>query len=129
MVGCETAEFLAMRGKEIILVEKLPQLAWDVEPRTRNLLLKRLLELRTTIRTSTEVVRVESGRALLRDLKGQESEEDFAALVFAAGFSAEVSLWRSLNSGELEIHCIGDAFAPRGITEAIHEGNRAGRLI
>jgi pyruvate/2-oxoglutarate dehydrogenase complex dihydrolipoamide dehydrogenase (E3) component len=129
MVGCETAEFLAMKGKEITLVEKLPELGLDVEPRTRKLLLKRLLEFRPAIHTSTEVVRVEGGRAILRGLKGQESEASFAALVFAAGFAADDSLLDSLKSAALEIQCIGDCSAPRGILEAIHEGNRAGRLI
>jgi 2,4-dienoyl-CoA reductase-like NADH-dependent reductase (Old Yellow Enzyme family)/thioredoxin reductase len=129
MVGCETAEFLAMKGKKITLVEKLPELGLDVEPRTRKLLLKRLLEFRPAIHTSTEVVRVEGGRAILRDLKGQESEASFAAFVFAAGFAADDSLLDSLKSAALEIQCIGDCSAPRGILEAIHEGNRAGRLI
>ena len=129
MVGCETAEFLAMKGKEVTLVEKLPELGWDVESRTRKLLLKRLLELRPAIHTSTEVVRVEGGRAFLRDLKGQESEASFAAIVFAAGFAADDSLLKFMNSVDLEFHCIGDASAPRGIVEAIHDGNRAGRLI
>jgi 2,4-dienoyl-CoA reductase-like NADH-dependent reductase (Old Yellow Enzyme family)/thioredoxin reductase len=128
-VGCETAEFLAMRGKEVLLIEKLPELAWDVESRTRKLLLKRLLELRPTIHTSTEVVRVEGGRALLRDPKGRESEASFAAIVYAAGFAADDSLLQSLDSVALEIHCIGDASSPRGILDAIHEGHRVGRLI
>ena len=42
MVGCETAEWLAAAGKQTIIVEQLPQLAGDVEVRTRKLLLNRL---------------------------------------------------------------------------------------
>lgn len=129
MVGCETAEFLAMRGKEVILVEKLPELGADMEPITRKLLLKRLLEMRPVIHTSTEVVMAEGSQAILRDIKGQESQVSFDALVFAARFAADDSLLNSLKSVDLEIHCIGDCSAPRGILEAIHEGNRAGRLV
>ena len=129
MVGCETAEFLAIRGKEVTLVEKMPELGLDLEPRTRKLLLKRLLEMRPVIHTSTEVVMVEGGQAILRDLKGQKSQASFDTLVFAAGFAADDSLLDSLKSVDLEFHCIGDCSAPRGILEAIHEGNRVGTLV
>ena len=69
------------------------------------------------------------GGSVLRDVKGQEIEASFAAIVFAAGFAADDSLLKSMNSVDLQFHCIGDASAPRGILEAIHEGNRVGRLV
>ena len=42
LVGCETAELLAEKGHQVMVIEMLPQLAGEVEPRTRALLLKRM---------------------------------------------------------------------------------------
>ena len=129
MVGCEIAEFLAMRGKEIVIVEKLTDLGLDLEPTTRKLLLGRLMKMKPAVYTGSEVIRVEGGRAILETTKGERSQIDFDALVYAVGFTADVPFPSSALPDSLEIYRIGDCASPRGILEAIHEGHRAGLLI
>jgi pyruvate/2-oxoglutarate dehydrogenase complex dihydrolipoamide dehydrogenase (E3) component len=36
MVGCETAEWIAQDGKQVMVVEQLAEVAGDLEARTRN---------------------------------------------------------------------------------------------
>jgi len=129
LVGCETAEFLGVKGKKITLIEKLPDLGLDIEPITRKLLLRRILEKEPIIHTSAEIVKIDGGKALICDKSGNESLLDFDAVVLAVGYSPNDDLRRSDRLLELETYAIGDCSTPRGIFEAIHEGNRVGRLI
>jgi 2,4-dienoyl-CoA reductase-like NADH-dependent reductase (Old Yellow Enzyme family)/thioredoxin reductase len=130
LVGCEVAEYLASKGKKISIVEKLPDLGVDLEPLTRKLLLRRILERKPVIRTSTEIVRIEEGTALLRHEAGEERSVAFDALVFAMGFSPDHDLLNSIGPlSSADIHLIGDCLMPRGIFEAIHEGSRVARLF
>ena len=118
-----------MKGKKITLIEKLPDLGLDIEPITRKLLLRRILEKEPVIHTSTEIVNIDRGKALIRDKSGNESLLGFDAIVLAVGYTPNNDLTRFNGISELEIHAVGDCSTPRGIFEAIHEGNRVGRLI
>ena len=129
MVGCEVAEFLGAKGKKITIIEMLSDLGMDMEPKTRKLLLGRIMERKPMIRTSTEIVRIEKGKVCLRDRKGVEDSSHFDAIVLSVGFSPNDDLIRSMTLPELEIHCIGDCVMPRGIFEATREGYEVGRLI
>jgi 2,4-dienoyl-CoA reductase-like NADH-dependent reductase (Old Yellow Enzyme family)/thioredoxin reductase len=129
MVGCEVAEFLAMQGKDIVIVEKLAELGLELEPITRKLLLTRLMKTKPAVYTQSEVVRVEGSRAFVRNPKGEQSQIDFDALIFAVGFTAEDPFPTSEMPDSLEIYRIGDCASPRGILEAIHEGYQAGISI
>ena len=129
LVGCETADFLLTKGKKVTLVEKLPDLGLDLEPITRKVLLRRISERDPVIHTSTEIVNIGAGNALLRDRTGNESFSRFDVIVLAVGYTAADDLVQAGGFPELETHTIGDCSTPRGIFEAIHEGNRVGRLI
>ena len=129
LVGCETADFLLTKGKKVTLVENLPDLGLDLEPITRKVLLRRISEKNPVVHTSTEILKIEAGNALLRDRTGNESFSRFDAIVLAVGYTAADDLVQAGGFPELETHTIGDCSAPRGIFEAIHEGNRVGRLI
>jgi 2,4-dienoyl-CoA reductase-like NADH-dependent reductase (Old Yellow Enzyme family)/thioredoxin reductase len=130
LVGCEVAEFLAAKRKRVTLFEILPDLGTDLEPYvTRKLLLRRLMDLKPTLHTSTEVYAVEGKKALYHDGKGREGSCTFDAIVFAVGFSPDEALIKSMEHLELETFRIGDCVTPRGIFEAIHEGSMIGRSI
>ncbi|MFQ8889143.1 MAG: FAD-dependent oxidoreductase [Bilophila wadsworthia] len=54
LIGCETAEFLAAQGSDVTILELQPELAKDMESRTRRYLMQRL---RSTARASLPVRR------------------------------------------------------------------------
>lgn len=129
LVGCEVSEFLAERGKKITLLEKLENIGFGIDPRTLKLMLQRISKKETTIHTSTEVLKIDQDKIFFKDKKGNEQVVHFEAIVLAVGYSPDDHLMRSVKDLTLETYSIGDCVLPRGIPEAIQEGNTIGRLI
>ncbi len=129
LVGCEVTEFLGLKGKRVTLIEQLPDIGLDLEPTTRKLLLRRILEKDPVIHRSTQIVEIEGDKAFLRDARGNESSSSFDAIVLAVGFSPNDDLMEKMGFPEIETHSIGDCLTPRGILEAIHEGDWVARTI
>jgi 2,4-dienoyl-CoA reductase-like NADH-dependent reductase (Old Yellow Enzyme family)/thioredoxin reductase len=126
MVGSETAEWIAKDGKQVIIVEQLPEVAADMESRTRKLLLDRLESHRVEILCNTKVecfgkdkvVCCQGGLRL--EIGGVDS------IVLALGYRAS-SLVSQIQSGK--VHKIGDCVQPRKAIEAVHEGFLLGKEI
>jgi len=126
MAGMEVAEFLAVSGREVTVVEMLPEVARDMEPIGRALLLKRLQALPVTILTGTTVERI-SSEGILLDTGGEEVRlAPVDTVVVAAGTRPVDELSRGLRDLEIEVHVIGDAQRPRRIFDAVHEGYAVG---
>lgn len=129
LVGCEVSEFLAERGKRITLIEKLENIGFGVDPRTLKLMLQRISKKGMAIHTNTEVLNIDQDKIFFKDKKGNEQVASFEAIVLAVGFLPDDHLMRSVQDLTLETYSIGDCVLPRGISEAIQEGNTIGRLI
>jgi 2,4-dienoyl-CoA reductase-like NADH-dependent reductase (Old Yellow Enzyme family)/thioredoxin reductase len=126
MVGMEVAEFLAVQGREVTVVEMLPEVARDMEPIARALLLKRLQALPMTILTETTVKGISA-----EEILAERGDEEFHlapvdTVVVAAGTRSLDELSRGLRDLEMEVYVIGDAQRPRRIFDAVHEGYAVG---
>ncbi|MEW5911832.1 MAG: FAD-dependent oxidoreductase [Thermodesulfobacteriota bacterium] len=121
LVGCETAELLAGQGRQVQVVEMLPELAGEVEVRTRGLLLDRLYQAGVTTFTETTIISLQADEATVK-VRGQERRLKADTVVLAVGARAERGLWESLSAGERPCHLIGDCLEPRNILHAVHEG-------
>jgi pyruvate/2-oxoglutarate dehydrogenase complex dihydrolipoamide dehydrogenase (E3) component len=64
MVGFETADFLAARGKQVTLVEMRDDVGADMDPLAKAVLAKRLAQRRVVIHTSTRIVQFTESAAL-----------------------------------------------------------------
>ena len=64
LIGAETADFLSEKGKKVTLLEMLPDIAKDMEGRTRRYLMLRLKERAVTILTGTQVLEITAERAV-----------------------------------------------------------------
>jgi len=123
-VGCETAEFLAEKGKEVVVVEMLPEVAPDMEKNTRKLLLKRLDELGVKILSDVKVDEITD--------KGVKTIAQFLeadSIVVALGSVSNTKLADNLRGSGLQLYRVGDCVKPRKLWEAIHEGYRVGLEI
>jgi 2,4-dienoyl-CoA reductase-like NADH-dependent reductase (Old Yellow Enzyme family)/thioredoxin reductase len=126
MLGVEVAEFLAAGGREVTIVKRRPEIAPDMEPIARGLLLKRLQALPVTILTGTTVKGI-SAEGIVLDKAGREVRlAPVDTVVVAAGTRAVDELSRGLRDLEIEVHVIGDAQRPRRIFDAVHEGYAVG---
>lgn len=130
MVGCETAEFLKERGKDVTVVEMLNDVALDMEPLNRRGLLDALKEDGTKVWTNMEVKEIkEKGVIVANKLNGKEETIPADAIIIALGSQPVSGLAGSLEDEVSEFHLIGDCKEPRRLLEAIYEGSLVGRQI
>jgi pyruvate/2-oxoglutarate dehydrogenase complex dihydrolipoamide dehydrogenase (E3) component len=126
-VGCEVAEFLASQGKEVTIVEMLPEVAVTMEGHNRRLLLERMNKLGLKILTGSEVLRFQGTRASIRQ-DGETFELEADGVIAALGSRANRSCVE-LESCGIPVYAVGDAVSTRDIAAAIHEGFRAAMEI
>jgi 2,4-dienoyl-CoA reductase-like NADH-dependent reductase (Old Yellow Enzyme family)/thioredoxin reductase len=128
MVGCELAEYLASKGKQVIIIEKLSEIAGGVETHTKTLLLQRLNQLGVKMITEGEIFSVQGGKVKLhRGVEPLEMEAD--GIVMAMGAKPNQSLELFLSSFGRPYYLIGDCLEIREIATAIHEGFRVAMEI
>jgi 2,4-dienoyl-CoA reductase-like NADH-dependent reductase (Old Yellow Enzyme family)/NADH dehydrogenase FAD-containing subunit len=119
MVGCETAEWLAAAGKQAIIVEQLPQVAADVEIRTRKLLLNRLETHKVDIMCNTKVESLEKDKVVCSQAGMRFEIQGIDTIVFALGYKPNGHI---ANAESKKLHRIGDCVQPRTAMAAVHEG-------
>ncbi len=120
-VGCELAEYLAVQGKDVVLVEMLPEVLNGTEPRARVLLMRRLRDLKVHVLTQSRVVAVQ-GAVVTYERGGLKSTiAGVDTVVAALGSTADTTL-REMLGERASVHVIGDCVKPRRILEAIREG-------
>lgn len=123
LVGCETAEFLGEQGKEVCLIEMMDDIAQDVEPRARLLLVERLKGLGVDIMTGCRLCSIGHDDAIL-DKRGQDLIIHADTVVLAVGSRADNELAMKLRKGGWVVYPIGDCGMPGNIKEAVHQGFR-----
>jgi len=136
-VGCETADFLASFGDNLItgsttvtILEMQKNVAMDMAIQSRHLLMQSLREKGVRIITSCKVEEILDDNALKITQEGDEGIMHHADhIVLALGTRAVDHLSEVLKGKVDEIHVIGDAKRPRTILEAIAEGAEIARTI
>ncbi len=122
MVGCETSEFLAEKGKKVTIVEMLSRIASDIGPTSRWVIVRRLRgNPNITIMTNTKLVEIiDEGAIVEREGKRESIKAD--NVILAVGMVANQELYNRLKDKGLSLHRIGDCIEARRILEAVHEG-------
>jgi 2,4-dienoyl-CoA reductase (NADPH2) len=128
MVGCETAEFLAKKGKDVTILEMLPRLGNDIGPTNRWIVLNRLKEAGVKIELRAKVIEItEKGVKVERDGASQIFYAD--SVVIAAGMKPEKGLSEQLKDKVPQLYSIGDCVEARRIANAVEEGFRVAKEI
>ena len=128
MVGCETAEFLRLKGKEVTILEMLPRVGHDIGVTNKFAVMMRLREEGIEMRANTKVVKIKEG--------GVEAQRDGSIVFFegdtvvlATGMVANNKLAKKLEGKVEALYCIGDCVKPHRIEDAIESGFRVASLI
>ncbi len=121
MVGCETAEFLAAKGKTVTLIEMLEEVAMDVEPRARFLLVQRLGKYGVHIKTACKLKEIKPDHAVVT-VRDDEMRISADSVVLAVGYHSDNELDAQLDGGLKQVYPIGDCVRIGNIREAIREG-------
>ncbi len=121
MVGCETAEFLAVSGKKVTILEMLGRIGADIERANRWVIMGRLRSLGVRMERNAKVEEItESGVRVIRDGKAEFLEGD--RVVLAVGMESNRKLAQELEGKVAELHVVGDSAKPGKIAQAIESG-------
>jgi len=133
--GAETADFLAVRGKKVTVVEMLDTLCPDMLPDAKYFLLERLEKAGVVTLTSTRVEEIGQGRVVLSkkepglDVAWTATLEGVDTIVLAVGARPNEAAARSFRELDAEVHVIGDCVQPGFAIDAIYQGSKVGREI
>ncbi|VUT25510.1 MAG: FAD-dependent oxidoreductase [Candidatus Methanolliviera sp. GoM_oil] len=126
MIGCETSEFFAERGKSATIVEMLKRIAPDIGPTTRWVTVKRIRDNpKIEIITEAKLLEITDAGAVI-ERKGKKEMLEANTIVLAVGMEANKKLSKVLKDKIPKLHVIGDSVEPRKILEAIHDGWQIG---
>lgn len=126
LVGCETAEYLAVRGKRVTILEMLEEVATAMPLALRKLLEARLAKSKVDIYVGVECREI--AEADVNFVTSDKTEKTIKAdtVVVATGGRPDRMLCEQLEETPFAVLSAGDCVEPRGIAEAVEEGLRAG---
>jgi NADPH-dependent 2,4-dienoyl-CoA reductase/sulfur reductase-like enzyme len=127
-VGCETAEFLADKGKKVTIIEMLDKIGADMGQFSKEDLFPRLSKMGVRMEVNTKAEEITSAGILAK--AGSETVRfDADSVVIATGSTSNTELAEQLKGKIANLYIIGDCVEPRRIQNAIHEGYRVGLHI
>lgn len=129
-VGAETADYLALQGKNVTIIEMLEEIASDMPFVTRMELLERLKKS-VTIMTSTKLCRIDQDEIII-ERSGQEEKLNLIDTVVLAIGTRPINVLAEKISEEklkIQVYTIGDAVKPRKIQQALAEGLAIGNKL
>jgi len=130
LVGCETADFLAEKGRSITVARRGPEMARKVGVTVRESLLKRLSEKGVCLLPGVQKYEEITERSLiLINQEGKRQVLEADTIVIAAGSSGRIDLFNELKGRVKALYAIGDCVEPRDIKEAIAEGAKVGTQL
>ncbi len=124
LVGCETAEFLAERGKKVTVTRRGPAMALKVEAVLRPFLLQRLLEKGVNLLPDIHYNEVTREGLVVTTKDGQRKTIEADTIVLAVGSTSDQALYQEIKGRVPEVYLAGDCLEPRKIRDAIEEGYR-----
>jgi len=133
--GAETADFLAVRGKKVAVVEMLETMCPDMLPDAKYFLMERLEKAGVPTMVSTKVEEIGDHRVVLtrkdaaQDLTWTASLEDVDTVVLAVGAKPDQALAKQLEGAAAEVYVIGDCVQPGFGIDAIYAGAKVAREI
>ena len=128
LVGCETAMFLAEKGKKVTVVDMVSVAAQDAAFYLKYNLRARLIELHIKQELNCRIIEI-SKQGVIGERNGERIEVAGEAVVNALGMSARRQLLDELRKAfpGMNIFPVGDVNQPRKVLQAVHEGYHAGR--
>jgi len=120
-VGCETAAYLARKGKKVTVVARRGLIPEGMNANSRTGLLNLVKESGVEVLTATKLVEIgETGAIVDTDSGKRELKAD--SIVLALGLQVESTLRGDLEGKVPELYAVGDCVEPRKILNAIWEG-------
>lgn len=129
-VGCELSTELYMQGKDVTMVEILPEILLTTDHFVANDQNIRYLVEHSgvNIMTGTKLTEVLDDGVIM-EIGGEKKRIGCDSVVFAAGFRPDHSLYRAIKDAGFEVVQIGDNIKPGKVIDAIHQGYHTIRVL
>ena len=127
LIGCETAEYLASKGKNVVIFEMADNVAKELGKSRRYFMLQRMGEYGVDVRLLTKVTRIELPTLSISTQGYDQVLKGFDSVVVAAGRVPVDGLVQQIQQAELEntkVFVIGDASKPGLAIDAIYQAAR-----
>ena len=128
LIGLETAEYLAEKGKEVTVIEMLDDVVIDMVITTRVPLILKLQDYGVSILTKAKAEEITPDGVLI-DYNGREKVIKGDAVILAAGVRSDNKLYNELKDVIQPIYSVGDCHEPGDMLSAIAEGFQVGLKI
>jgi 2,4-dienoyl-CoA reductase (NADPH2) len=127
--GCETAEFLAKRGRKVTIVQADDQVGMEMPLLQRILLLPWLEKKGATILTEVTYKEVIDEGLVIVDREGHTVTLEADTVLITLPLKPNPAVHEVLKDKAPEVHVIGDCGKPGLIIDAIAEGFTIGRSV
>jgi len=118
--GCETADFLAKKGKKVTIVEMLEVILKEVMPsKSRDMLIIELAKDKVTILTDTRAEEVTAEGLVVTGKDGSRRVLEADTIVLAAGSRPENGLYQEVKDIFSEVYSVGDCVKCGLVIDAI----------
>lgn len=121
MVGCEVADFLAIRGKTVTVLEKTKRFAADAGRTGRWVLLQRLRNRSVRLEASIEVTKIDQ-KGVTAKVPNKERFFACDTVVIATGFIPTIDLKKEKIGDKIPFVFAGNCRKPGHIRQVIKEG-------
>lgn len=128
LVGLELAEFLLARGRAVTVLEESDKPGREL-PIVRRWRVLEAVERHGTLQRQAKVLAITAKEVLWQDAGGATQRSAADSVVLAVGAEADDSVARMLGGCGVPLHTAGDCNGIGYIEQAMHEGNRIGRLV
>lgn len=130
LVGCETAVYLAQKGKRVTIVEALEEIISDVFEANKQYLFKMLAENGVSVLTNTNLVRIsEYGAVVENKYHRFEAELKADTIILALGLKPETDLLKALQGTVKELYSVGDCEGPGKTIDAVWGAFNVARVL
>jgi pyruvate/2-oxoglutarate dehydrogenase complex dihydrolipoamide dehydrogenase (E3) component len=128
-IGCETADWLAEPGREVTVVEMLPEVLGRMKDIPRARLLARLADKGVNILTDTRITKISGTMVSLEKKDGQRLRIKADQVILAVGARSKNSLVDELKGKIKEVIVIGDASQPGNLGAALRSATEVALKI
>ncbi len=125
-VGCETAEYLAERGRKVTVVEIRDALAENTGKTAQTILLGHLKARGVRLLTGCRVEKIDENGVTCLPKTGSSLFLPADTVVLAVGDAPDAGLYEALKNDISELYLIGDANGGGIIPNAVYEGYTVG---
>jgi 2,4-dienoyl-CoA reductase (NADPH2) len=129
LAGCELADFLSERGREVTVLEQGDTLAADMSIVRRARVLHGLRDRGVSLHTGVTAEEITDEEVIFTDKEGIKHRAEADTVFVASGIEPNMDLYNAIQGDSIESRLAGDCAELRLIQGAIADGLSVGRAI